>query len=82
MVVVEQQNKDRFCKTIASVALLTPIFKEICDCRQRKFSQPVIQHKQSHKVSLKPGKIARLFCVPEMVFNPEHERISKEGGYI
>ena len=49
-------NKDRFCKTIAAVALLTPKFKEICDCRQRKVSQAEIQNKRSRKVSvLKEG---------------------------
>ena len=35
--------------SIASVALLKPKFKAICDCRQRNFSQPIVQHKQSRK---------------------------------
>ena len=47
-------NKDRFCKTMVSVAFLTPKFKEICDCRQRKFPQAEIQNKRRRKVSLKP----------------------------
>ena len=43
--------------------LLTPKFKEICDCRHKKFSQAVIKKKQSRKVSLKPGTAGILFSL-------------------
>ena len=41
----DMRNKGRFCNTIASVAFLTPKLKEICHCRQRKFSQAEIKNK-------------------------------------
>ena len=75
-------NKDHFLRTIASVVSLTPKFKAICDCRQRKFSQSVIQNKESHKVPQKPRWLARLLCIPGMVLKSKHEHMSKEGGYI
>ena len=57
------QKKGKFCNTISSVAILVhtsnqsdsklDLGKSISECRQKKFSQPVIQNKHSRKVALK-----------------------------
>ena len=83
-------NKGRFCNTIASVALVhTRQFKAISDCRQRKFSQPVIQNKHSHKVALKPVRQTLAWCGQREVskrsyFNPrsigERESFHRSSG--
>ena len=40
-----QSTRTDFVREQQQLHLLTPKFKEICDCRQRKFSQAEIQNK-------------------------------------
>ena len=47
----ELPNRGKFCNTIASVALVHTSIRSDSECRQKKFSQPVIQNKRSRTQS-------------------------------
>ena len=65
---IHSSNNDRFCKIMKSVALLTPKFIEICDC------------KTSNSKQTKP---ARLLCIAEMVFLEQRwEYIERRRMYL
>ena len=57
-----------------------PQFKAISECRQKKFSQPVIQNKHSRKVALKPVGQALAWCAQRLVFKRSYVLKKKELG--
>ena len=58
---------DRF--TITTVALMTPQFKAISDCRQREFCQPVVnQNKHGRKGAATPVGQTLALCKQQVVF--------------
>ena len=51
------------------------------DCRQRKFSQPLIQNKQNRK-SCPNTQVPHLFYILEMGFKSQNVHMLREDGYI
>ena len=58
----------------------TPLFKAISKCRQKKFSQPVIQNRHSRKVALKPVRQTLAWCGRRELFKRSYVLITKEEG--
>ena len=67
-------------EALMNVAVFTPQFKAISECRQKKFSQAEIENKRSRKAALKPVRQTLVWCGRREVFKRKYVLITTEEG--